>query len=132
VQGLGAFRDPEVVTEVLDFALNAEVLRPGEISMVLAGLFAAEELNAMLLEWAMQHDAELRALLPEGEMVRFPGQLMLCSAENVAVISDFYLAPERLVGGIENEIAAEAVEKRSCAAFRARETASVREFLQSI
>jgi alanyl aminopeptidase len=130
-RGVGAFRDPKVVAEVLDYVLNSEELRSGEVAMVLADLFSADELNPMLLEWAMQHDAELRALLPEGELVQFPGRLMLCSAENVEIISDFYLAPERFVAGIKKEIAEEAAEKRSCAAFRAREIASVREFMSA-
>jgi len=132
VRGLGAFRDEEVVADVLDYALQDDALRAGEISVVLSRLFAANELNPMLVDWAMEKDSELRALLPEGRMVQFPGQLMLCSGENIKAISEFYLAPERLVGGIENEIAEETAEKRSCAAFRAREIDSVREYLSSL
>jgi alanyl aminopeptidase len=131
VRGLAAFEEPEVVEELLDYVLHGEVLRAGEISVVLAGLFAVDENNVMLVDWAMQHDAELRALLSDGELANIPGQLMLCSAENVKAISDFYLAPERFVSGIEGEIAEEAAEKRSCAAFRAREIESVREFLKA-
>jgi hypothetical protein len=131
VRGLAAFEDPEVVKELLDYVLHGEVLRAGEISVVLAGLFAVDENNVMLVDWAMQHDDELRALLSDGELVNIPGQLMLCSAENIKAISDFYLAPERFVSGIEGEITEEAAEKRSCAAFRAREIESVREFLKA-
>lgn len=132
VRGLGAFRDEDVVTDVLEYVLDGDELRAGEISVVLSGLFAADELNPMLVDWAMENDTELRALLPEGRMVQFPGQLMLCSAENVETISEFYLAPERFVGGIDKEIAEETVEKQSCAAFRAREVDSVREYLSSL
>lgn len=131
VRGLAAFRDPDTVQAILDYVVNGDELRPGEIAMVLAGLFVVEDLNALLVDWAMQHDSDLRTLLPDGELAQIPGRLMLCSAENVDAISDFYLAPERFVGGIENAVAEEASETRSCAAFRAREIDSVREFLEA-
>ena len=131
VRGLANFRDPAVVDQVLDYVLNDDVLRAGEKSLILSVLFQAEELNATMVDWAMQNDATLRNVLPEGELVQIPGRLMLCSAENIEEISDFYLAPERAVGGIEDQIAYEAAEKRSCAAFRAREIDSVRAYLSA-
>ena len=129
VVALGSFREPEVVSEVLDYVLDSEALRAGEIATVLGRLFAAEENNAMLLQWAMQHDADLRASLSDGQMVGVPGLLMTCSVDTLDVIVDFYAAPERFVGGIEGELEDEVAEKTACAAFRQREQASVREFL---
>ena len=129
VRALGSFREPNVVREVLDYALEGEVLRAGEVSTVLAGLFAAEKNNAMLLEWAMQHDADLRDLLSDGQMVSMPGRLMLCSTDNLEVIAEFYGAPERFVGGIAGELEEKIAENTACGAFRQREQASVREFL---
>jgi alanyl aminopeptidase len=131
VRALGSFREPSVVREVLDYALEGEALRAGEVSTVLAGLFAAEINNAMLLEWAMQHDADLRDLLSDGQMVSMPGRLMLCSTDNLDVIAEFYAAPERFVGGIEGELEEKVAESTACAAFRQREQASVREFLST-
>ena len=129
VRGLGTFREPEVVAEVLDFVLVGEELRAGEVATVLANLFAAEANNEMLLDWAMQNDVELRSMLSDGQMVGMPGRLMTCSTHNLDVIADFYSAPQRFVGGIEGEIEAEVAEKSACAAFRQREQASVREYL---
>jgi aminopeptidase N len=131
VRGLGTFRRPEVVSEVLDYVLVGEELRAGEIAAVLAGLFAAEANNAMLLDWAMQHDAELRSMLSDGQMVGMPGRLMTCSTDKLEFIADFYAAPERFVGGIESEIEEKVGEKTACAAFRQREQASVREYLSA-
>jgi hypothetical protein len=85
----------------------------------------------MLLEWAMQHDADLRDLLSDGQMVSMPGRLMLCSTDNLDVIAEFYGAPERFVGGIEGELEEKIAENTACAAFRQREQASVREFLST-
>jgi hypothetical protein len=129
VRALGTFRELEVVSEVLDYVLEGEELRAGEVVTVLAGLFAAEKHNAMLLDWAMQHDAELRASLSDGQMVAMPGRLMLCSTDTLDVIVDFYAAPERFVGGIEGELEEEVAEKTACAAFRQREQPSVRDYL---
>jgi hypothetical protein len=129
VVALGSFREPEVMSEVLDYVLDGEELRAGEIATVLGRLFAAEENNALLLDWAMQHDAELRASLSDGQMAGMPGRLMLCSTDTLDVIVDFYAAPERFVGGIEGVLEDEVAEKTACAAFRQREQASVREFL---
>ncbi|MCH5378048.1 MAG: ERAP1-like C-terminal domain-containing protein, partial [Planctomycetes bacterium] len=70
VRGLGAFRDEDVVADILEYVLEGDVLRAGEISVVLSGLFAADELNPVLVDWAKEKDAELRALLPEGRMVQ--------------------------------------------------------------
>jgi alanyl aminopeptidase len=131
VRGLGTFRRPEVVSEVLDYVLVGEELRAGEIAAVLAGLFAAEANNAMLLDWAMQHDAELRSMLSDGQMVGMPGRLMTCSTDKLEFIADFYAAPERFVGGIESEIEEKVGEKTAFAAFRQREQASVREYLSA-
>ena len=131
VRGLGTFRQPDVVGEVLDYVLAGEELRAGEVATVLASLFAAEANNAMLLDWAMQHDAELRSMLSDGQMVGMPGRLMTCSTDNLDVIADFYSAPQRFVGGIEREIQEEVAEKTACAAFRQREQASVREYLST-
>ena len=83
----------------------------------------------MLLNWAMQHDAEMREILPASHMVDMPGRLMTCSTDTLQAISDFYSAPERFVAGIEGELAEEVAEKTQCAAFRQREIDSVREFL---
>ena len=130
VRALGTFREPEVVNEVLNYVLTGEELRSGEVATLLADLFSAEEINAMLLEWAMQHDAALRELMADGEMVRMPGRLMICSTDTLAAISDFYSAPERFVAGIDGELEDEVAEKTACAAFRQREQASVREFLR--
>jgi alanyl aminopeptidase len=129
VRALGAFRDPELVNEVLDYVLNGEELGAREVATVLARLFQAEANNAMLLDWAMQHDAALRDLLPDSQMVQMPGRLMTCSTDTLAAISDFYSAPERFVAGIDGELEDEVAEKTACAAFRQREQASVREFL---
>jgi alanyl aminopeptidase len=129
VRALGSFREPEVVNEVLNYVLTGEELRAGEVATLLANLFAAQEINAMLLDWAMQHDAALRDLVSDGEMVRMPGRLMTCSTDTLAAISDFYSAPERFVAGIDGELEDEVAEKTACAAFRQREQASVREFL---
>lgn len=129
VRTLGSFREPDVVSEVLDYVLEGNELRAGEVASVLAALFAAEENNALLLDWAMQNDAELRDMLADSQMVAMPGRLMTCSTDNLEVITEFYAAPERFVGGIEGELEEEAAEKTACAAFRQREQASVREFL---
>ena len=129
VRAVGSFRQTEVVNAVLDYVLTGGELRAGEIANVLARLFAAEENNAMLLDWAMQHDADLRGVLSDGQMVGMPGRLMLCSTDNLDVIADFYGAAERFVGGIEAEIEEEVAEKTACAAFRQRERASIREYL---
>ncbi len=129
VRAVGSFRQIEVVNAVLDYVLNGEELRAGEISNILARMFAAEENNAMLLDWAMQHDADLRGVLSDGQMVGMPGRLMLCSTDNLDVIADFYGVSERFVGGIEAEIEEEVAEKTACAAFRQREQASIREYL---
>jgi hypothetical protein len=117
------------VSEVLDYVLDGEELRAGEVATVLGRLFAAEENNAMLLDWAMQHDADSRAVLAESQRVGVPDRLMTCSTENLDVIADFYGAPERFVDGIEAVLEDEVAEKTACATFRQREQASVREFL---
>ena len=132
VRAIGSFRNPEVARKVLDYVLNGDVLRAGEIDIILGRVFAIEENNAMLLDWAMQNDAALRELIPEGRMAEMPGRLMMCSTDTLQEIADFYSAPERFVGGIEDEIAAEVAEKTACAAFRAREIDSVREFLNAL
>jgi alanyl aminopeptidase len=129
VRAIGSFRQPGVVNEVLDYVLTGDELRAGEIANVLARLLGEQENNALLLDWAMQHDADLRELLSDGQMVGMPGRLMLCSTETLDVIAEFYGAPERFVSGIEGELEDEVAEKTACAAFRQREQASVSEFL---
>ncbi len=128
VLAIGSFRDPVAVAQVLDYVLSGS-LQPNDVRTVLARMFDWTDNNAMLLKWAMQHDAELRDILSEGAMVNVPGQLMMCSTENLEMIREFYSAPERVVPGIEDELNEEVAEKTECANFRQREMDSVRAYL---
>ena len=95
----------------------------------LARLVAWEDINEMLLNWAMANDAALRELVPEGTMVNLPGQLMRCSTEHAETLREFYGAEERFVAGIDLELKEEIVENVECAAFRERELDSVSNYL---
>jgi len=128
VRAIGSFRDPVAVEQVLDYIIDG-MLRPNEIRTVFARLSNWPDNNAMVLAWAMQHDAELRDIVSEGAMVNLPGQLMMCSTENLEAIRKFYSAPERIVAGIEDELKAEVAEKIECANFRQREIDSVSAYL---
>jgi len=128
VRAIGSFRDPVAVEQVLDYILNG-ALGPNDVRTVLGRLLAWPDNNEMLLAWAMQHDTELRDIVSEGAMVNLPGQLMLCSTENLEMIREFYSAPERFVAGIEDELNEEVAEKIECANFRQREIDSVRAYL---
>ena len=130
VRALGSFRDPAVVEQVLDYVLSGE-LQPVDIGTILAQLVSWEDNNKMLLHWAMQNDAALRELLPDGSMVNLPGQLMRCSVEHAEVLREFYSAPERFVAGIDGELDEEILENKECVAFRQRELESVRRFLST-
>jgi len=128
VIAIGSFRDPVVVEQVLGYILNGS-LGANDARTLLRDLSDWTDNNAMLLAWAMQHDAELRGVVSEGSMANLPGQLMMCSTENLEMIREFYSAPERDVSGIEDELAEEVAEKTECANFRQREIDSVRAYL---
>jgi alanyl aminopeptidase len=128
VRAIGSFRDPAVVEQVLALLLSGE-LQPVDIRTILARLVAWEDNNKMLLDWAMENDAALRELVPEGAMVNLPGQLMRCSIEHVDTIREFYGAEERFVAGIEGELKEEIAENVECVAFRERELESVSNYL---
>ncbi len=130
VRAIGSFRDPVAVEQVLDYILNG-ALGPNDVRTVLGRLLAWPDNNEMLLAWAMQHDTELRDIVSEGAMVNLPGQLMLCSTENLEMIREFYSAPERFVAGIEDELNEEVAEKIECANFRQREIDSVSAYLDA-
>jgi hypothetical protein len=128
VLAIGSFRDPVVVEQVLGYILNGS-LGPNDVRTLLRDLSDWTDNNAMLLAWAMQHDAELRDVVSEGSMGNLPGQLMMCSTENLEMIREFYSAPERFVPGIEDELNEEVAEKTECANFRQREIESVSAYL---
>jgi alanyl aminopeptidase len=128
VRAIGSFRDPAVVEKVLAYVLSGE-LQPVDIGTIIGRLVAWEDNTQILLDWAMQNDAALRELVPEGTMVNLPGQLMRCSTEHAETIREFYSAEERFVAGIDLELKEEVAENVECAAFRQREIESVRTYL---
>ena len=131
VQGIGSFREPAVVQQILDYVLHGEV-QAVDISTILFRLSRWEDNNELLLPWAMENDAALRELMPEGPMANAPAMLMGCSTDNLTEIADFYAAPERVVAGIERRISDAVTTATECAAFRQRELASVSRFLGGI
>jgi hypothetical protein len=128
VRAIGSFRDPEVVQQVLDYALSGK-LQPVDISTVLARLAGWEDNLPLLLDWAMENDARLRERLPGGSMADAPAMLCGCSTDNLETIAGFYGAKERFVAGIDGEIEAALANARECATLRQRELDSVRSFL---
>jgi alanyl aminopeptidase len=128
ILAVGSFRDPVVVQQILNYMLHGDV-QPVDISTILFRLSAWEENKELLLPWAMENDAALRELLPEGPMAGAPALLMGCSTDNLTEIAEFYGTPERLVAGIERRISDAVATSTECAAFRQRELASVSSFL---
>jgi hypothetical protein len=128
IQALGSFRDPDVVADVLDYAMSGP-LQTIELTEVLRRLTAWDDNRAILLRWLMENDAQLRERLPESTMARIPDSLTRCSTEHLQTIIDFYGATERSVAGIESELEDSEAEVLECAAFRARELESVRQYL---
>jgi len=129
IHAIGSFRDPEIVAQVLDYVLEGP-LRANDIGTAFSRLAGWTDNNAMLLEWLMEHDAELRERLPAGTMVRVPDAMTVCSPENLPTIKEFYGAPERAVPGIENELRDSEAEVMECWELRQRELASVSGYLQ--
>jgi hypothetical protein len=130
VQAIGSFRDPAVVAKVLDYVLSGP-LQPNDIATILFRLSGWSDNNALLLDWLMQHDAELRARLPDGAMSGIPDALTVCSPDNLPTIIDFYGAPERAVPGIEDELKDSEAEVMECWNLRQREIAAVSRYLEA-
>ena len=129
IRAMGSFRDPEVVARVLDYVLTGE-LQPNEVFTVGSRLAMWPDNNVMLLEWLMEHDSELREMVPAVRMVRFPDMLAVCSPDTLSTILDFYGAPERAVPGIESELKDVEAEVMECWELQQREIGSVSSYLQ--
>jgi len=127
VRALGAFREPEVLQQVLAYLLEGS-LQPVDTMTVLARLAQWEDTVPTLRQWAMQNDARLRELLPANSMARAPGILTTCSTEGLDTLAEFYGAPERFVPGIEGEIREAVGAAQECAALRQRALPAVQAF----
>ena len=125
---IGSFRDPEVVALVLEYMLG-DAMQASDIGVVMQRLVGWTDNHAMLLDWLMEHDAELRERLPAEMMAFVPSAFVACSPLNLPTIREFYGAPERAVPGIEDQIKDAEVEVMECWEFRQREIDFVREYL---
>ena len=105
---------------------------PNDMSTVFARLAGWPDNNTMLLEWLMQHDAELRKRLPAGAMAGIPDLMTICAPDNLSTIKEFYGAPERATPGIEDDLKDSEAEVMECWELRQRELASVSRYLDDI
>ena len=129
VQAIGSFRDPAVVEQVLDYLMEGP-FRPNDLGTALFRLTGWTDNNAMLLDWLMENDAELRDRLPPGSMAAVPGAMTTCSPDNLPTIKEFYGVPERSVPGVEQRLKDAEINVHECWEFRQRELASVSGYLQ--
>jgi aminopeptidase N len=130
---LGSFRDPEIVEQVLNYMLTGKV-QPVDMGTLARLLAMYPDNRELLLEWFMNHDAELRELVPAegmGLMVRIPDMLGVCSPDIVPTIIEFYGAPERSNSRMDQELKDVEAEVMECWELQQREIGSVGGYLSS-
>jgi alanyl aminopeptidase len=133
VSVLGSFTDPEIVEQVLNYMLTGKV-QAVDMRTLARRLAMYPDNRELLLEWFMNHDAELRELVPTeglGLMARIPDMLGVCSPDIVPTIIEFYGAPVRSNSRMEQELKDVEAEVMECWELQQREIGSVGDYLSS-
>ena len=126
---LGAFKDPALRKKALEYALGPAI-RPNEIFTIPFSGQDTEEARAATFEWALANYDAIAAKLPAPFRVGMPRLASGCDESRLARVREFLFTPERKVEGMEREMARTEEQVKECVAFRAREGAAIREYLQ--
>jgi alanyl aminopeptidase len=126
---LGAFRDPEVVDRALDYAFSGP-LRPNELFTIPRGVRETPAGAERAWRWLTEHYAQIGARLPGEYMAYMPYFAAGCSAERLEAARAFFDATEHQAQGTARTLSRVADGVEECLALRAREGASVREYLE--
>ncbi len=128
LSGLGAFHDPEIYADALDYVLS-DSLRVNERRNLLGSLWGVDEQRDALFDWMTEHHSELReSFSPEMESA-FPLYAGGCSVERMQRAEAYYTQPENTVAGTEPRLERMINQVTDCTRLRERETATIANYL---
>lgn len=131
LSALGDFKDSALVEQALDYALNGD-LRPQEISSIPGSVSnQSEAMHDYIIDWLMEHFEEIYERIPPPSRAYVAYYASGCSEARLKTVSDFLTQPERSIPGIETRLARVAEGVHDCVDLKAREEASVAQFLNS-
>lgn len=128
---LGAFRDPSLRDEALDYALSGP-LRPQEIFAVVRGVSSTEESRDRVFLWITERYDTILERVPPTFTSFMPVYASGCSAERLEAARLFFSDPEHSSPAIEIQLAKVAEGVNDCIGLREREGAAVAAYLKDL
>jgi alanyl aminopeptidase len=131
LSSLGSFRDPAIIDRALDYAFSGP-LRPNERFAIPRYVRQTAEGADRAWRWLTENYALVGTRLPEEYMAYMPYFAAGCSAERLEAARTFFDIPDHKAQGTDRMLSRVADGVEECLALRAREGASVREYLEEV
>jgi alanyl aminopeptidase len=130
IGALGSFDDPALQEEALRYSIDGP-LRLQEQQSIMRSLPESDDARTRMFAFLQENYDTLASRMPPDFRGYLPYMAMSCSAEQLAEAQEFFSEPDREFPGTAAALAkvTEAVE--TCVALRAREGASVSEYLEA-
>ena len=131
LSALGGFRNPEIVSEALSYALTGP-MRPQEVFSIPGNVMETLQYEDYVFHWIEKNYDAYTARMPDEFKAFLPFIASGCSSERLAAARAFFAQPEHNVPGTDVQLAKVADQVTDCAGLREREGAVVAEYLTRV
>jgi alanyl aminopeptidase len=130
LQALGSFDDPELQEEALQYSIDGP-LRLQEQQSIMRSLPDSDDARSRRFAFLQDNYDTLASRLPPDFRGYLPYMAMSCSEKQLAEVQEFFGEPDHEFPGTAEALAKVTEEVETCVALRAREGASVAEYLEA-
>ena len=130
LQALGSFDDPELQEEALQYSIDGP-LRLQEQQSIIRSLPDSDDSRSREFAFLQDNYDTLASRLPPDFRGYLPYMAMSCSEEQLAEAQEFFGEPDHEFPGTAAALAKVTESTETCVALRAREGASVAEYLEA-
>jgi len=131
LQALGAFRDPKLRAEALDYAVTGP-LRPQEIFGIPASVLENPAYQQEVFEWLTKNYDVISKKIPPVYSVYLPYLAASRDEERLTKMKAFFSVPEHSPEGTDKEVARVFELGKDCIGLRSREGGTVSQYLTAL
>jgi len=131
LQALGAFRDPKIRAEALDYAVTGP-LRPQELFAISQSMLGNPANREEVFAWLTKNYDVIVKRIPPVYSVYLPYLGASCEEEQLSKMKEFFSMPEHNPEGTDKEVARVMEMGKDCSDLRGREGVAVSQYLTTL
>ena len=131
LQALGAFHDPKIRAEALDYAVTGP-LRPQEIFTIPQSMLGTPAYREEVFTWLMKNYDVITKKIPPVYSIYLPYLGVSCEEERLTKLKAFFSVPEHSPEGTDKEVARVMEMGKDCMGLRSREGVAVSQYLTTL